>query len=157
VAWTSDPGPGFGTDPHGAFSVYDLATQKTRRLGTASPPLDFHELLPLGEDRFLLLATPLRPGLDLRSLRFGRNQTIVDCLSEEVSDTGRLVWEWRASDHVSVAESLHPFPVTVDRQPAYDVFHCNSIDQDPTTGDLLLSLRGADAVYRIRRSTGAIL
>src|SRR5262245_5716948 len=59
VAWTSDPGPGFGTDPHGAFSVYDLATQKTRRLGTASPPLDFHELLPLGEDRFLLLATPL--------------------------------------------------------------------------------------------------
>ena len=57
----------------------------------------------------------------------------------------------------SVAESMHPFPVTVDRQSAYDVFHCNSIDQDPLTGDVLLSTRNADAVYRIRRSTGAIV
>ena len=58
---------------------------------------------------------------------------------------------------MSVAESIHPYPVTVDRQRAYDVFHCNSIDQDPLTGDLLLSTRNADAVYRIRRSTGTIV
>ena len=70
---------------------------------------------------------------------------------------GQLVWKWRASDHMSVAESMHPFPVTVDLQSAYDVFHCNSIDQDPLTGDVLLSSRNADAVYRIRRSTSAIV
>ena len=85
------------------------------------------------------------------------NQTIVDCLIEEVTAAGRLVWRWRASDHVSVAESIHPYPITVDRQPAYDVFHCNSIDQEPSTGDLLLSAHNADAVYRIRGSTGTIV
>ena len=91
--------------------------------------------------------------MDLRSLGLAPNQTIVDCLIEEVTAAGRLVWRWRASDHVSVAESIHPYPVTVDRQLAYDVFHCNSIDQDPSTGDLLLSVHNTDAVYRIERST----
>ena len=91
------------------------------------------------------------------ALGLTRNQTIVDCLIEEVTAGGQLVWKWRASDHLSVAESMHPFPVTIDRQSAYDVFHCNSIDQDPLTGDVLLSSRSADAVYRIRRSTSAIV
>jgi hypothetical protein len=58
---------------------------------------------------YLLLATPLRPAMDLRRLRLGRNKTIVDCWSRKVTATGRLVWKWRASDHVSVAESIHPF------------------------------------------------
>ena len=157
AAWTSNSGPGFGADPDAAFSVYDLSTQQTRRLSPPVRPLDPHELLPLANGDHLLLASPMRAGMDLRALGLTRNQTIVDCLIEEVTAGGQLVWKWRASDHLSVAESMHPFPVTVDRQSAYDVFHCNSIDQDPLTGDVLLSSRSADAVYRIRRSTGAIV
>jgi Arylsulfotransferase (ASST)/IPT/TIG domain len=157
AAWSSDPGPGFGTGPNAAFSIYDLSTQQTRRLTTPTRPLDFHELLPLANGNYLLLASPLRAATDLRSLGLGRDQTIVDCVVEEVTAAGGRVWKWRASDHLSVAESLHPFPVTVDRQLAYDVFHCNSIDQDPSSGDLLLSPHSADAVYRIKRSSGAII
>jgi Arylsulfotransferase (ASST)/IPT/TIG domain len=156
VAWASDPGPGFGTDPHSAFTVYNLSTQQTFQLRTATKPLDFHELLPLANGNFLLFASPLRAAVDLRSLGLGSGQTIVDCVIEEVTGSGHLAWRWRASDHIEVAESRHPFPVTVNRQLAYDIFHCNSIDQDPTTGDLLVSLRHTDAVYRIRRLTGAI-
>lgn len=157
VAWASEPGQGFGTDPDSAFSVYDFTTQRTAQLTTPVPPLDFHELLPLPHGDYLLLASPMRAGMDLRSIGLAPNQTIVDCLIEKVTAAGRLVWSWRASDHVSIAESIHPYPVTVDRQPAYDVFHCNSIDQDSSTGDLLLSVHNADAVYRIRGSTGAIV
>lgn len=157
AAWSSDPGPGFGTDPDAAFTIYDLSTQQTRRLTTSTKPLDFHELLPLANGNYLLLASPLRPAMDLRPLGLGRNQTIVDCVVEEVTATGRRLWRWRASEHLSVAESLHPFPVTVDRQQAYDVFHCNSIDRDASSGDLLLSLHNTDAVYRIRRSSGRIV
>jgi len=155
AAWSSNPGPGFGTDPHGTFSVFNLATQRTRPLRTSTRPLDFHELLPLTNGNYLLLATPLRPAMDLRSLKLGRNQTIVDCLIEEVTAAGRLAWKWRASDHISVAESIHPFPVTVDRQPTYDVYHCNSIDR-AASGDLLLSSRHTDAIYRIDRQSGRI-
>jgi hypothetical protein len=157
VAWASDPGPGFGTDPNSAFTVYNLETQQSFQLRTATKPLDFHELLPLASGTFLLLASPLRAAVDLRALGLGSGQTIVDCLIQEVTTRGRRVWTWKASDHIKVAESRHPFPVTVNRQLAYDVFHCNSIDRDRTTGDLLVSLRGTDAVYRIKRSAGRIL
>jgi hypothetical protein len=157
IAWASNPGPGFGTDPGKAFGVYDLGTQETRQLTTPAQPLDFHELLPLENGHRLLLASPLRAAMDLRRLGFARNQTIVDCLIEEVNAEGGLVWSWRASDHIDAAESLHPDPVTVNLQRAYDIYHCNSIDQDPLTGDLLLSTRHADAVYRIKRSNGAIV
>jgi hypothetical protein len=155
AAWSSNPGPGFGTDPHGAFSVFNLLTKRTRPLRTPTRPLDFHELRPLTNGNYLLLATPLRPAMDLRSLKLGRNRTIVDCLIEEVTAAGRLAWKWRASDHISVPESIHPFPVTVDRQPTYDVYHCNSIDQ-AASGDLLLSSRHTDAIYRIDRQSGRI-
>jgi hypothetical protein len=156
IAWTSNPGPGFGTDPEGFFSVFDLTTQATRRLKTPEPPLDFHELLPLRKGNRLMLATPMRAGMDLRSLGFGANQTIIDCLIEEVNRAGKLVWRWRVSDHVRVGESLHSGPIVINRQKAYEVYHCNSIDQDLATGDLLLSLRQTDAVYRIDKTTGSI-
>jgi hypothetical protein len=156
VAWTTNPGPGFGTDADAAFSVFGLATQQTERLSARPGPLDPHELLPLPNGDYLLLATPLRAEVDLRRLGFGRSETIVDCLIQEVTATGRQVWGWRASAHVNVAESLHAVPVAVNRQRAYDVFHCNSVDRDPRTGDLLLSLRSTDAVYRIDRATGRV-
>src|SRR5207245_11640947 len=104
-------------------------------------------LLLLANGDWMMFATPLRAGMDLRPLGFGTNRTIVDCLIEEVSPAGQLVWQWRASDHVSSRESLHPAGTgNVDRQTAYDVYHCNSIDEDPSTGDLLFSLRQTDAV-----------
>ena len=68
---------------------------------TPTQPLDFHELLPLENGHRLLLASPLRAGMDLRRLGFARNQTIVDCLIEEVNAEGGLVWRWRASDHIA--------------------------------------------------------
>jgi hypothetical protein len=156
AAWSSNPGPGFGIDPNAWFSVYDLTSRRTRPLRTRTRPLDFHELLPIPNGRYLLLATPLRPAMDLRALGLGRNKTIVDCLVEEVTAAGRLVWTWRASDHISVAEVSHAFQWTVDRQPAYDVFHCNSIDRE-AAGDLLLSVRHTDAVYRIDGQSGRIV
>jgi arylsulfotransferase ASST/IPT/TIG domain-containing protein len=156
ITWASDAGPGFGTDPTDAFNLYDLATQATHRLTAPTPPLDFHELLPLEDGGRLMLASPLRAGVDLRPLGLARDQTIVDCVVEEITGAGQLGWSWRASDHIIPRESVHPFPVTVERQKAYDLYHCNSVDRDPATGDLLLSLRHADAVYRIDRRGGSI-
>jgi hypothetical protein len=156
VAWASSAGPGFGVDSERAFSVYDLGSGSTQHLRPVDRPLDFHDLLPLANGNRMLLATPLRAGMDLSALEFGRNQTIVDCVINEVDPSGRLVWRWRVSDHVGVDESLHTGPFVVNRQTVYDVYHCNSIDRDGPTGDLLVSLRHTNAVYRIDTRTGSI-
>src|SRR5207245_9460626 len=63
AAWTTNPGPGFGTDPDAAFSVYDLATQTTQMLRTPTRPLAFHELVPLRNGGRLVLASPLSAGI----------------------------------------------------------------------------------------------
>src|SRR5262249_48343322 len=146
AAWASDPGLGFGTDVNAAFSIFHLADGRAAMLTTPDRPLDYHELLPIADGHHLLLASPLRAGVDLRPVGFGREETIVECLIDEVDANGRLVWRWRAGDHVRVAESLHPIPVTVARQRAYDIYHCNSIDRDQATGDILVSVHNTDAV-----------
>jgi hypothetical protein len=157
VAWASNPGPGFGADPNGAFNVYDLETGATSQLTTVTKPMDFHELLMLSDGGRIMLATPLRASMDLSSLGLGASNTVVDCVIEEFDPQGEIAWRWRASEHVPVAESLHPFGVSVNGQIAYDIYHCNSVDRDPATGDLLLSMRHTDAVYRIDAATEGIV
>jgi hypothetical protein len=103
----------------------------------------------------MMLSAPVRAGVDLTPLGFGPNEAIIDCVLQEVNPDGQLVWQWRASDHISVDESTHPSGFGV--QPIHDIFHCNSIDTDPATGLILLSVRHADAVYLIDQTTGSIV
>lgn len=156
IAWLYKSGPGFSIYPDAAFEVLDLKSGITTSLQSPLPPTDGHELVQLNNGDFMMLATPLRANVDLSPIGLGQRRTIVDCVVQEVDSRGQLVWSWRASDHIGVAESTHPFTSTVLRQLVFDVFHCNSVDVDPTTGDVLLSVRHADAVYLIDRATGHI-
>jgi hypothetical protein len=83
-------------------------------------------------------------------VRGGR--TVDDMLIQEVDvTTGRLTWEWRATDHIALDESVEPIP---DEGP-WDHVHFNSIDRDGEHG-LLVSARHTNAIYRIDRRTGRI-
>ena len=157
IAWTSNPGPGFGTDPGRAFSVYDLGTQETRRLTTSDPATRFPRAPPARK----------RPSADAREPVAGGDGFAPAWIRPEPDDR-RLPdrgGERRGRTRLEVAgERPHrrqriASSVPGHSQPpaAYDIYHCNSIDQDPLTGDLLLSPHNADAVYRINRSTGAIV
>src|SRR5438445_515959 len=86
------------------------------------------------------------------------NSTIADCELQDVDATGHLVWKWDASDHVDpVTENTFGGKTTVNGVAVYDAYHCNSIDQDPVTGDVLISARHNNALYDINRSTGKIV
>ena len=66
--------------------------------------------------------------------------------------TGQRLWQWRASDHIPLAESTAPIP---DDGP-WDYLHLNSIDL-ADDGDLILSGRHTDTVYKVSRSSGDIM
>jgi hypothetical protein len=151
IAWMSSAGPGFA-----AFEIYSLSSQSARWLAAPTPPTDFHELHPMPNGDLMMLSDPLTPNVDLSSLGFSASATIFDCLLQEVDPQGRPKWQWRASDHISPSDSTHPFATQASGQPAYDVFHCNSIDTDPSSGNVLLSARQTDSVYLIDRK-GTIL
>lgn len=157
IGWNSFAGSVPGANPGGAFEVYNLVTGITRWLAAPVSPTDFHELLPMTQGGFIMLSSPIRLGVDMSSFGGSSSSAIDDCVIQEVDSQGGLVWEWRASDHISVTESSHPTPTVSGGLTVYDLFHCNSIDADPTTGNLLLSVRHTDSVYLIDRTTGRVI
>jgi arylsulfotransferase ASST/IPT/TIG domain-containing protein len=156
IAWMTTAGA-FGTDSKAAFEDFNLQTHATRLLAAPTPPTDPHELHPMPNGDFMMLSTPLKASIDMTALGGSSSATIVDCLLQEVNPTGDVVWQWRASDHIAVSEAGHYPSAQVNRQLAYDLFHCNSIDTDPVSGDVLLSSRQTDAVYLIDKRTGTII
>jgi len=146
IAWITEPAPG--------YEDFNLKTQSTRLFTTPIGPIDGHELEEMSNGDLMMLSYPTKPNVDLTALGLGASATIRDCVLQEVGSDGQLVWEWRASDHISVAESTHPFGSQSGDQTIYDLFHCNSIDTEPESGSVLLSVRHADAVYLIEQATG---
>ena len=163
VAWAPSLGPGFGTNAAGAYTLFDLDTKTYSALPAPIQPTDAHELIQLPNGHRVLIATPVRSGFDLSGLGsvFDSTHSIVDCLVEEVDGSGGLVWQWRMSDHVGVDEAevtprILGAPRTVNGTSVADVFHCNSADID-TNGDLLVSARHLNAVFKVNRATGTII
>jgi hypothetical protein len=155
IAWMSVSGP-FGEDPKGAFEVYDLRTRSTSWLPAPIPPTDGHELELMPSGHVMMLSTPLRPSVDLSVFGLGASATIVDCVVQELDRNRNLIWQWRASDHISPAESVAQPRNVVNGQVAYDIFHCNSVDSDPVSHNVVLSARHTDAVYLIDKASGKI-
>ncbi|MBV8951508.1 MAG: aryl-sulfate sulfotransferase [Actinobacteria bacterium] len=157
---------GYGTDPNGAFDLYDLDTSATtpqQMLRTASGPTDLHELFEAPDGSHFMASYELRSGVDLTGLPGvgtylppGPNSTIADCVVQDLDTHGNVVWQWDAYDHVDpVKENANPAPATINNQTVWDVYHCNSIDTNGT-GDVLVSMRNASAVYDISQSDGNV-
>jgi Arylsulfotransferase (ASST) len=156
----------------GGFSTYRYDTQTFGALPTVPTPhwpsrpiVDVHELLrlPNGDDMFLVYPITTDDSASFTDATGATHNgvNINDCVIEEVSPTGRLVWSWDAyyDHHVSPSETFLGGALI---NGAYDVYHCNSLALDPTAADpsqadVLVSMRNTDAVYRIQRSTGRVL
>jgi hypothetical protein len=155
------------------FEMHHLSPPKT----TYSEPdggyeIDTHELRVLGNGDYLVISSPTKTGVDLTGInlrlpdggvqRFGKGSNMIDChIVEFEPATGKVVWDWVASDHFDpVVDSTIPTNngrAGPDGGAVVDIFHCNSIDVDPANGNLLISAREMDSVFYIERSTGKVL
>jgi hypothetical protein len=84
--------------------------------------------------------------------RIGR---VLDWVMREIDiATGRVLFEWHASDHVALSASYHPQPA--DGRP-WDFFHGNSIEPPAPGGHtILVSSRNTSSIYGIDRRTGEV-
>jgi hypothetical protein len=169
LAWSPINGPGVGATPGVGYRLFNLDTQTTQPQPSPVQPPDLHELLQLPNGDRMELATPtLSCGTDTTTCPFGTgtffngstnhviNHSYVDCIVQEVGPSGNLVWSWDAKDHVDFMENKIQNAVSISSQLYADVYHCNSIDVDPTGSDVLVSLRDTSAVYNINRASGKI-
>jgi hypothetical protein len=158
IAWMNFPvGPGFGWVASGAYEDYNLQTQVTKWIKAPISPMDFHELHPMANGDLMVQSTPLLTGVDLTPISLPANSTIVDCVVQEMDPLGHLVWQWRASDHLNLTESVKPALNTVNGQTVYDIWHCNSIDTNATSQLVLVSMRETNALFMINKTTSKVV
>jgi hypothetical protein len=85
----------------------------------------------------------------------GRPVWVFDYVVSEVDfqHGNKVLFEWRALDHVPLSESWQTVPPTLG---SFDYFHGDGIDLLPG-GDLLISGRFTYSVYRVSRADGHIV
>jgi hypothetical protein len=140
-----------------------------------SPPAsehDTHELRVLPNGDYLIISSPVEPGVDLTGIHlrlldggvedFGPSSNAVACnIVEFDPKTGDVKWNWVGTDHfVPRLDTTGPEfdrPPLPDGGKVVDTFHCNSIDVDPANDNLLVSSRDMDSIFYIEKATGKVL
>jgi hypothetical protein len=157
------PGDNFGFRRGQAYNELTLSGRRVRRIRTKGVPTDVHDLQRLPNGNFLVLAYKPRDGVDLTSQGGPANATVVDGVVQEITPSGRRVFQWNSKDHVALDERGPSGPLNKDNRfkltdgrKAWDIFHINSVEPHGD-GELLISARATSALYNIDRSSGEIL
>jgi hypothetical protein len=119
--------------------------------------LDAHEIQLLSNGNYLVIAASNKCCYDLSSHGGPASATIRDSIIQEVTPGGIALWTWEASDHVGIDETQQQWwsSIIYGTGSPYDVFHINSAAMD-AAGNLLISLRHANAVYKLVSPTNQI-
>lgn len=164
LAWRQWTGGGFPTEvPPLGYELRSLAGDLTGTLEIPGEAIDWHELLTLPTGNRLVIVYPRRdlpvatkvPCTDPAGVKRTTN-VMVDSDIVELDPLGVEVWRWKSVDHILAAETLLPicFPLA-GGVFGLDLVHINALDALPN-GDLLVTARHTNSVFRIDRTTGSV-
>jgi hypothetical protein len=159
IAYTEAGPLGYGNDEKSAHRIIRPNGRLVRSIKAVGSPTDFHDVKQLGKD-YLLFTYRQREHVDLSAYGGPSDATVLDSEIQRINRRGRLVWSWSTRDHIDLAETGRWWPIVGSPPSApgssgHDLTHINSVEP-VGRGDLLISLRNTDAVYRIRMSDGRI-
>jgi hypothetical protein len=111
---------------------------------------DVHELL-LTPQGTALITIYEEKAVDLTAIGGPAAHPTLDSIVQEVDiASGKVLFEWRSLDHISLTDTYSPILTP------FDYFHINSIDVD-LDDNLLISARNTWGVYKLDRKTGEVL
>ncbi len=115
---------------------------------------DLHDMQITPQNTAIVLAyAPV--AADLTAFGGPSNGTVLDNVIQEVDiPTGNVLFEWHSLDHIGLDKSL--VPPSPDPAFAWDYLHMNAIAVD-NDGNLLVSGRHSSNVYKVNRTTGALM
>ncbi|HKP92064.1 MAG TPA: aryl-sulfate sulfotransferase [Thermoleophilaceae bacterium] len=161
IAWTHYKGGPFGQLEAYGYEERRLSGRRVRRIRTDATPTDTHDLQRLPNGHYLALTYVARDGVDLRRYGGDRESRVYDGELQELTPGGRVVWRWSSRGRIRTSETLwwdvlngaqrHKEP----DERFWDLVHINSVE--PAGGDLIVSFRHVEAIYKIDRATGRIL
>ncbi len=154
LTWFETPTKGSGLKKN-TYMIANRAYKVIRRITPGNGySADSHEfrLTNRGTAYITSYRTRIR---DLRKVGQARRGRVSDSIAQEVDlKTGRVIWEWHSLDHVPVGHTYAEKP----RRPGnpFDYFHINTVIDTPD-GNVMISGRSTNAVYKVSRKTGRII
>jgi Arylsulfotransferase (ASST) len=139
------------------FQIHRLDGSLVRTLGTVDQLTNLHDLQLLGNGDYLAGSSVPQSHVDTSAYGGSSDATVKNTELQQVSPGGKLVWDWKSQDHISLAETGRWWgrAVSIYNRGGYDILHWNSIE--PNGKSVIASFRHLDAVYKIRKSTGKIV
>jgi hypothetical protein len=149
----SGAGVGSGEDVIADSSYRQIAVVQAANGITA----DLHEFQLTPANTALITAVhPVK--WDASAVHGSRHELVFDAVVQEIDiPTGLVLFQWDSLDHVPLSDSYQPLPrQTGGFHDPFDYFHVNSVQLD-RDGTLLISARNTWAVYKVDRSSGAVI
>jgi hypothetical protein len=145
-------GTGLGGVAKGTDYIYDSHYQQIATVNAGNGfSADGHEFLITPQNTALVLAYTTATA-DLSSIGGPSNQTVIDGIVQEIDiPTGKVLFQWKASDHVPYSQSEQPLPASASSP--WDWFHINAVHLD-TDGNLLIDARNTWTTYKVARHGG---
>jgi Arylsulfotransferase (ASST) len=150
-------GVGYGA---GGYVIADDSYEEIAKVTTKGiQRADYHGMTLTDDGTALLISYPVVQR-DLTSVGGPKDGYVVDGVVQEVDvATGRVLFEWRALDHVPLSDTRVDVQTSEDTDGSaaapLDYVHLNSVSEDGA-GSFLISARNTCAVYRVDRRTGDV-
>jgi hypothetical protein len=148
-------GTGLGGLASGTDYIYNSSYQQIATVKAGNGySADGHEFQITPQNTALVLAYTTGTA-DLTSIGGPPNQTVIDGIVQEIDiPTGKVLFQWKASDHVPYSQSEQPLPASASTP--WDWFHINAVHLD-TDGNLLIDARDTWTTYKVDRHSGAVI
>lgn len=154
---------------HGVIMDKHYRVVKTVESSGAGASSDMHEfrITPYSSSRTALMTIYQPRMFDLTTnpkykIKGGMGWIVEGVFQEVEIDTGKVLFEWRSTDHLDPSFS-YTMPATTDtsgdglsENTPWDYFHLNSIDKNEQ-GDYLISARHMAGIYKLSGQDGHIL
>jgi hypothetical protein len=148
-------GTGLGGLAKGADYIYNSHYQQIAAVNAGNGlSADGHEFLITPQNTALILSYTTETA-DLSSIGGPSNQTVIDGVVQEIDiPTGKVLFQWKASDHVPYSQSEQPLPASASSP--WDWFHVNAVHID-ADGNLLIDARDTWTTYKVGRHSGNVI
>lgn len=138
----------------GWWHQLDSSLHVSEIIGYVGADADFHDLELREDDTKLLMGKEvvIMDVIDSVPDSSDSMRSVLDCLLQELDESGNVIWSWRASEHIPPIFCAH----CNWEMPFIDAYHQNSFETQGN-GDILLSIRNMDMVVLIDKLTGDLV
>ncbi|HUA75548.1 MAG TPA: arylsulfotransferase family protein [Solirubrobacteraceae bacterium] len=148
-------GTGLGGLAKGTDYIYNSHYQQIATVNAGNGySADGHEFLITPQNTALVLSYATGTA-DLSGTGGPSNQAVIDGIVQEIDiPSGKVLFQWKASDHVPYSQSEQPLPASPSTP--WDWFHINAVHLD-TDGNLLIDARDTWTTYKVSRHSGNVI